>query len=205
MFTGLIKDIGKIIFIEENIEGKILEIETTLASQISIDDSVSVNGVCLTATSKGPQSFRMQAVHTTLGKTNISQLMIDSAVNLELALKYSDRLGGHLVLGHVNDVATVVEISHKGENYHIWYEVPENLLKFIVKEGSIALDGISLTVADLKENRLMVSIIPHTWKETQIHHLKIGSKVNIEVDSNAVMMANYLDHLFLNYMKERKI
>ena len=209
MFTGLIKDIGKVVSIIENLEGKIFEIETNLISQIGIDDSVAVNGVCLTATAVDETKFRMQAVHITLEKTNLEFLQLNSSVNLELALKYSDRLGGHLVLGHVNAVASVVEISHRGDNYNIWYEIPKELLKYIVKEGSIALDGISLTVADIKESQIMVTIIPHTWSETQIHNLKIGSKVNIEVDSNAVMVVNNLEVLFNNYiestLKERKI
>ena len=205
MFTGLIIDLGTIVLIEENLEGKIFEIETSLTKQIGVDDSVAVNGVCLTAIAVTENRFRMQAVHITLEKTNLGFLKLDSTVNLELALKYSDRLGGHLVQGHVNAVANVSEICHSGDNYNIWYEVPQELMKYIVKEGSIALDGISLTVADVLDNSLMVSIIPHTWNETQIHNLKISSKVNIEVDSNAVMMAKYLDSLFENYIKERKL
>jgi riboflavin synthase len=205
MFTGLIKDIGRVVLIEENLEGKIFEIETKLTSQIEIDDSVAVNGVCLTATAVDQNRFRMQAVHITLEKTNLGDLLLGSMVNLELALRYSDRLGGHLVSGHVNGVATVTEITHRGENYNIWYEIPQDLMKFIVKEGSIALDGISLTVADIKDNQLMVTIIPHTWNETQISNVKVGSKVNIEVDSNAIMMAKYLDTLFENYIKAKKI
>jgi riboflavin synthase len=205
MFTGLIKDKGKVVLIEENLEGKIFEIETELTPQIAIDDSVAVNGVCLTATKVSENKFRMQAVHVTLQKTNLEYLQLGSMVNLELALKYSDRLGGHLVQGHVNAVASVVEISNRGENFNVWYEIPQDLMKYIVNEGSIALDGISLTVADIKENWVMVTIIPHTWEQTQIHLLKIGTKVNIEVDSNAVMMAKYLDSLFENYLKQRKI
>lgn len=205
MFTGLIKDIGKIISVEENLEGKVFEIETKLASDIHIDDSVAVNGVCLTATAVFENRFRMQVVHVTLEKTNLKFIQPNSEVNLELALKYSDRLGGHLVLGHVNGVASVVEMNHLGDNYNIWYEIPKDFMKYIVKEGSITLDGISLTIADVKDNLVMVTIIPHTWNETQIHNLKIGSAVNLEVDSNAVMMGKYLDVLFENYMKERKI
>lgn len=207
MFTGLIKDIGRVSLITKNEEGLVFEIETKLASAIAIDDSVAVNGVCLTATAVDEKKFRMQAVHLTLEKTNLGNLIVGSAVNLELALKYSDRLGGHLVQGHVNAVARVSEISHRGENYHLWYEVPKDLLGYIIKEGSIALDGISLTVADIQDSKLMVTIIPHTWNETQIHHLKVGSLVNIEVDSNAVMIAKYvdsqLDRLFANYLLEK--
>jgi riboflavin synthase len=205
MFTGLIKDQGRVVRVTDNLEGKTFEIETKLTHDIKIDDSVAVNGVCLTATAVSEKTFTMQAVHVTLEKTNLGNLQNDSVVNLELALKYSDRLGGHLVLGHVNATAKVVEMSNTGENYNIWYEIPQDLMKYIVKEGSIAFDGISLTVADVKENLVMVTIIPHTWNETQIHNLKIGSTVNVEVDSNAVSMAKYLDVLFENYMKAKNL
>ena len=205
MFTGLIKDQGLVVSVTENLEGKVFEIETHLVPDIAIDDSVAVNGVCLTATAVNEKNFRMQAVHLTLEKTNLGDLKTGSTVNLELALKYSDRLGGHLVQGHVNATATVSDISHRGDNYHLWYKIPADLMKFIVKEGSIALDGISLTVADIKDDCVMVTIIPHTWNETQIHNLKIGSRVNVEVDSNAVMMAKYLDSLFENYIKQKKL
>ncbi len=204
MFTGLIKDMGRVKNVVDNLEGKIFEIETSLIPDIAIDDSVAVNGVCLTATAVNEKTFTMQAVHITLEKTNLGDLQADSIVNLELALKYSDRLGGHLVQGHVNATATLKEISNRGENYNLWYEIPTELMKFIFKEGSIALDGISLTVADIKDNLVMVTIIPHTWNETQIHHQKLGSRVNVEVDSNAEMMAKYLDSMFENYMKQRK-
>lgn len=205
MFTGLIKDQGRVLRVEDNLEGKIFEIETKLASEIAVDDSVAVNGVCLTATSVSEKSFSMQAVHMTLEKTNLGLLGVDSVVNLELALRYSDRLGGHLVLGHVNATAEVVSLENKGENYHIWYRLPEDLKKFVIKEGSIALDGISLTVADIKDNLVMVAIIPHTWNATQIHNLKPGSLVNLEVDSQAVHMAKYLDALFDNYLKQKNL
>jgi riboflavin synthase len=203
MFTGLIKDKGVVISVTENLEGLVFEIETKLMPDINVDDSVAVNGVCLTATAVTEHFFRAQAVHLTLEKTNLSSLKKDSIVNLELALKYSDRLGGHLVQGHVNAVATVTDITHRGENYNLSYEMPVDLMKYIVKEGSIALDGISLTVADISENKVMVTIIPHTWNETQIHLLKKGSFVNVEVDTNAVMMAKYLDGLFANYIREK--
>lgn len=205
MFTGLIKDQGCILRIEENLEGKIFEIETKLAHDIQIDDSVAVNGVCLTATAVSEKSFTMQAVHVTLEKTNLGFLQKNSIVNLELALKYSDRLGGHLVLGHVNGTAEVLSLENRGENYNIWYRIPDELIKFVIKEGSIALDGISLTVADIKDNEVMVTIIPHTWNETQIHFLKKGTLVNVEVDSQAVHMAKYLDVLFENYIKQKKL
>lgn len=205
MFTGLVKDQGRVRLISENLEGKIFEFETKLASEIHIDDSVAVNGVCLTAVSVSTNSFTAQAVHITLEKTNLGHLSPDSIVNLELALKYSDRLGGHLVLGHVNGVAEVLTMENRGENTNIWYRIPDELKKFVIKEGSIALDGISLTVADIKDNLVMVTIIPHTWNGTQIKFLKPGRLVNVEVDSQAVHVAKYLDVLFENYIKQRNV
>ena len=96
-------------------------------------------------------------------------------------------------------------MTHQGDNYNIWYEIPKDLMKYIMPEGSIALDGISLTIADIKNNELMVTIIPHTWHETQIHTLEVGTKVNIEIDSNAMLMGNYLEKLFENYMQMRNL
>lgn len=202
MFTGLVKDRGLIKSITENDEGKSFEIETQLIDQIGIDDSVAVNGVCLTATHLKEKSFLMQAVHVTLEKTNLGILGIGDTVNLELALRYSDRLGGHLVQGHVNGVGEVIEISHKGENYHVWYKLPKNLMKYVLKEGSIALDGISLTIADVKEDSLMVTLIPHTWKETQAQYLKLGSTVNVEVDQMAQMISKYVESFMAQYMEK---
>jgi riboflavin synthase len=202
MFTGLIKDRGVIKSIVQNDEGRSFEIETSLIDQIGIDDSVAVNGVCLTATHLKEKSFLMQAVHVTLEKTNLGSLVAGDTVNLELALRYSDRLGGHLVQGHVNGVAEVIEISHKGENYHVWYKLPKTLMKYVLKEGSIALDGISLTIADVREDALMVTIIPHTWKETQAQFLKLGSTVNVEVDQMAQMISKYVESFMTQYLEK---
>lgn len=190
MFTGIIKDIGTVICITENLEGKVFEFETKLINEISIDDSVSVNGCCLTTTAKKERSFTVQAVKVTLQKTSLAYLEVGSKVNLELALRLSDRLGGHLVQGHVNDIAILKEVSFTGENYHLWFEICDTQMKYIIKEGSIAISGISLTVADISMNKVMVSIIPHTWNHTNLNSLKLGQSVNIEVD----MMAKYLEN-----------
>lgn len=202
MFTGLVKDRGVIKSIVQNDEGRSFEIETSLIDQIGIDDSVAVNGVCLTATQLKEKSFLMQAVHITLEKTNLGGLVAGDEVNLELALRYSDRLGGHLVQGHVNGVALVIEITHKGENYHVWYKLPKPLMKYVLKEGSIALDGISLTIADVREDALMVTIIPHTWNETQAQFLKLGSTVNVEVDQMAQMISKYVESFMAQYLEK---
>lgn len=194
MFTGLIKDLGKITRMTSIEEGMELEIETKLIPEIAIDDSVAVNGVCLTATKLLPSGFCVQAVNLTLEKTSLRNLQVGSLVNLELAMRLSDRLGGHLVQGHVNGVATILKFKSFGENFEIWFQVPVTFKKYIIKEGSIALDGISLTVADVdfegNNSEIMVTVIPHTWNHTQLHTKKMGDIVNLEVD----MMAKYLEN-----------
>jgi len=192
MFTGLIKDIGVIKKITPNQEGKIFEIETkALASEIAIDDSVATNGVCLTATKIEGNVFTVQAVHVTLEKTTLGKLSVGSKVNLELALRAMDRLGGHFVQGHVNGLAKLTHIKKLGNNYEISFSPDKSLFKYMIQEGSIAIDGISLTIARLTDNDFTVSIIPHTFENTILHSKKIGDSVNIEVD----MMAKYLERL----------
>lgn len=201
MFTGLIKDCGTILRASRVAEGVEFEIATKLAKDIAVDDSVAVNGVCLTAVSVAEKSFVVQAVNLTLEKTSLKTIIEGELVNLELALRYSDRLGGHLVQGHVNGVAELISMKNFGDNYELWFRVPAELKKYIIKEGSIALDGISLTIADIKFNEnkseVMVTIIPHTWNHTQLNKKKIGDSVNVEVD----MMAKYLEN-FVKFSKE---
>lgn len=197
MFTGLIKDIGKVIQVKPNAEGKEIVIQTSkLASEIGIDDSVATNGVCLTATKVKGDQFTIQAVHVTLEKTSIGQLKVGSLVNLELALRPMDRLGGHIVQGHVNGLGKIKKIKNLGKNYEIEFSASTPLFKYIIVEGSIALDGISLTIARLTDLSFTVSIIPHTYENTTLHSKKIGDSVNIEVD----MMAKYLEN-FLKFEK----
>lgn len=195
MFTGLIKDLGKVKNMTKIPEGIEFEIETKLIGEISIDDSIAVNGVCLTATKITNNSFFAQAVNVTLEKTSLKSITQSSLVNLELALRYSDRLGGHIVQGHVNGIAEITSLKNFGENFEIWFRVPHENRKYIIKEGSIALDGISLTVADVNfennHSEMMVTIIPHTWNHTQLHTKKVGDIVNLEVD----MMAKYLENI----------
>ncbi|MCO4755080.1 MAG: riboflavin synthase [Bacteriovoracaceae bacterium] len=199
MFTGLIKDIGTIESVKSNSEGKEFVIRAPeLHQDIQIDDSVSTNGVCLTATEIKGETFKIQAVHVTLEKTNIGKLRQGDKVNLELALRPMDRLGGHFVQGHVNGIGAIKNVVQRGKNWEISIEAQKDLFRYIIQEGSIAVDGISLTVARLKEREFTVSIIPHTYENTILHTKKIGDSVNIEVD----MMAKYLEN-FLQYDKRQ--
>ena len=194
MFTGLVKEIGIIKSIKPNSSGKEFIIQSPkLMQEIAIDDSIATNGVCLTATELFEDSFKIQAVHVTLEKSNIGKLKEGDKVNLELALRPMDRLGGHFVQGHVNGTGTFTKILQRGENWEMSLKTSKDLFKYMINEGSIALDGISLTLAKVTETELTVSIIPHTYENTILHTKKIGDTVNIEVD----MMAKYLE----NFMK----
>lgn len=202
MFTGLIKEIGTIKSIRSNAEGKEITISSsTLLPEIMIDDSVAINGCCLTATKINSNSFRVQAIHVTLDKTIIGTLKPGSKVNMELALRAMDRLGGHFVQGHVNGIGEIKNINSRGKNYEVSIEVPSDIKKYLIQEGSIAIDGISLTLAKVDSTNIVsVSIIPHTWDNTILNTKKAGSVVNIEVD----VLAKYIEN-FMNIKKNEKL
>lgn len=197
MFTGLIKDIGTIKSVRVNSEGREFIIDSPkLSSDIKIDDSIATNGVCLTATEIKATCFKVQAVHVTLEKTTIGKLKQGDKVNLELALRPMDRMGGHFVQGHVNGVGKVTHINSRGKNYEVTLQAPKDLYRYMITEGSIAIEGISLTIAKLTSQNFSVSIIPHTWESTILHTKKVGDSINIEVD----MMAKYLEN-FIGFVK----
>ncbi len=192
MFTGLIKCLGTTHSKKINESGIIFGFQApSLTSGLSIGESIAINGVCLTVTSIQEDLFFVQGVHVTVEKTSLSNLVIGSKVNLELPLKANDGLGGHFVQGHVNGLATIQKIEQRGENYECTLEVPESLRKYLILEGSIALDGISLTIARLHKNNITISIIPHTWQETNLQYKNIGDRVNVEVD----VLAKYIEKL----------
>ncbi|MBD3223944.1 MAG: riboflavin synthase [Caldithrix sp.] len=192
MFTGLIETLGRISIFNQLQDGRRVKIQSEVMNpELKPDDSVAVNGVCLTVTKKESNGFWVDAVGETLTKTTLKNLKKGQKVNLERALRLSDRLGGHLVQGHINGIATISAIQKKGENYLLKVMVPEKLLRYIVAEGSIALDGISLTVADLQDNLISLSIIPHTWNHTNLQFKTVGDKVNVEID----IIAKYIEKL----------
>ncbi len=192
MFTGLIEEIGKIQKVEPISGGKKIKIKAVaILNDLKIDDSVAINGICLTATKVDNDGFWADAVGATLEKTSLASVKENLEVNLERALRFNDRLGGHLVQGHVNGLGEITQINKLGENYYLEVSVPEELEKYLIDEGSIAIDGISLTIASLRGNLVGVSVIPHTWKNTNLINRKIGDKVNIETD----MIAKYIEKL----------
>ena len=203
MFTGLIEEIGEIKSIEKGAKyGKITIKATEIMNGIKLGDSVSTNGVCLTVTEFSKSSFSVDVMAETIRSSNLGKLKPGSKVNLERALRLSDRLGGHIVSGHIDGTGTIMNLSNEGNATWVSVETSQDILKYIVHKGSIAIDGISLTVAYVDENIFKVSIIPHTKGETTLVIKKIGDVVNLEND----MMAKYIEKLmkYGNETKEKK-
>jgi riboflavin synthase len=182
MFTGIIHELGTVDAVEGSDEGARLRIRAALASELEAGDSVAVNGACLTATSAGSGAFEADVMHQTLSLTTLGDLDSDSRVNLELPLRPTDRLGGHVVQGHVDGTATVVEVSEDGFAKRLRLELPDELLPYVVERGSIAIEGVSLTVAELAGSVLEVSLIPETLERTTLGSLVPGARVNVECD-----------------------
>lgn len=200
MFTGLIQEVGTILSVTQNTEGKEFIIKApNLIKEIQIDDSVATNGCCLTATQIKGDTFKVQAIHMTLQKTSVGGLKSGDKVNLELSLRPQDRLGGHFVQGHVNAMGTIKQIKTMGENWEIEVSFPQGLRKYMISEGSVCLDGISLTIARLGASSLTVAIIPHTLEKTTLGTKKVGDHLNLEVD----MIAKYIEN-FLRFDKDSR-
>ena len=182
MFTGLIADLGSVAAVERNGAGATLEIRTTLAGELAEGDSIAVNGVCLTATGIDDQGFRAEAMTETLRRSTLEELSEGSTVNLELALRAGERLGGHIVQGHVDGTGTVRAIREEGFARVLEIETDSSLERYLVEKGSVALDGVSLTVSALLEQGFAVSLIPETLKRTNLGGIGEGAQLNIEVD-----------------------
>ena len=191
MFTGLIADVGSVTALERADAGATLWIRTRLADELSEGDSIAVNGVCLTATSVGEGAFQAQAMSETLTRSSLGALRAQGQVNLELPLRVQDRLGGHVVLGHVDGTGTVRAIRDEGFARVLEIEVEPSLRRYLVEKGSVAIDGVSLTVSALPEDGFAVSLIPETLRRTNLGALEEGALVNIEVD----MLAKHLERL----------
>ncbi len=186
MFTGIIEGIGKVSKINKNTTNRsAFQMIVDLGKHskgLKVGQSVALNGVCLSVTkiSKNKCSFEM--IDETIKTTDLGNLKVGGIVNIERSLKAGDRLEGHFVLGHVDGVGIIRKILKKPKEVQIWFEVPKKLSKYVVKKGSIAVDGISLTIVDIKNTLALVSIIPHTIEVTNFRTKKVGDKVNIETD-----------------------
>ncbi len=193
MFTGIIEDIGEVLKIRPRLDVYELEIKSRFADELSIGDSVSVNGACLTVVEKTESTFTVELSAETVARTSFLDLKIGDYVNLERALRASSRLDGHIVTGHVDGVGTVTSIKSTGRAAEIFIRLPEDLIPFVATKGSIAIDGISLTVASREGSIIRISVIPHTFRNTTLSFKKPGSRVNVEVDIIARYVANFLD------------
>ena len=183
MFTGLIEEIGTIEQLQKNRGTLRFTISAKeVVKDLAVDDSVSINGVCLTVIQFSKSNFQVEAVEETLSKTTLGSSKTGSQVNLERSLRFSDRMGGHFVQGHVDAVGEVVAVKRQEGGVLLSIKLPSHLLKYVISEGSVAIDGVSLTIARLKENKITISLIPHTLEKTILANLKAGDGVNIEVD-----------------------
>lgn len=191
MFTGLVQDVGRVEAIETGTDGARLRIATTLGLEIALGDSVAVDGVCLTATDADAGGFDTEAMNQTLSVTSLGGLEAGSPVNLELAMKASDRLGGHIVQGHVDGVGEVASLTQDGFARRLRVALAPELGRYVIERGSIALGGVSLTVAALGEGWAEVSLIPETLERTNLGDTAEGDSVNVECD----IVAKYVERL----------
>lgn len=191
MFTGLVQDLGRIERIARTGDGVRLTVASSLVRELSEGDSVAVGGVCLTATGMHDGTFSAEVMNETLARTALERLEPGSVINLELALRASDRLGGHIVQGHVDAVGTVDVVADDGFARRVEIQAPRDLLRYVVKKGSIAVDGVSLTVAEVTERSFTVSLIPETLERTTLGTAEPGTQVNLEAD----VLAKYVERL----------
>lgn len=191
MFTGLIAELGTVAAVRRDGQGAWLEIRSPLAAELAEGDSVAVDGVCLTATELTPDGFRAQAMHETLQRSSLGELAPGARVNLELALRAQDRLGGHVVQGHVDGTARVRGVREEGFARVLDIEAEPGLLRYLVEKGSVALNGVSLTVSALEEDCFSVALIPETLRRTNLGQAGEGALVNVEVD----VLAKHVERL----------
>jgi riboflavin synthase len=194
VFTGLVQDLGTVTAVDATADGVRLVVRTALAGDIALGDSVAVNGVCLTATRVHDGEFSADVMHETLRRSSLAEVGDGTTVNLELPLRASDRLGGHVVQGHVDGIGTVRDVRDDGFARVVEIAVPPELLRYVVEKGSIAVDGISLTVVEAGEDFLSVSLIPETLERTNLGAAAPGQPVNLEVD----VLAKYVEKLMVH-------
>jgi riboflavin synthase len=194
MFTGLVEERGRVVEAMPHDGGARLRIEAGCAAELAEGDSVLVNGVCLTATEPGRREFGADLSEETLARTSLGGLGADDYVNLELALRPADRLGGHIVQGHVDGVGAVAEVREAGLSREVRFEAPADLLRYVVEKGSVAVDGVSLTVTRVDDGGFEVALIPETLERTTLTDVVPGRRVNLEVD----VIAKYVEKLVKN-------
>ncbi|MDE0133179.1 MAG: riboflavin synthase [bacterium] len=194
MFTGIVAEVGRVMGCEETDRGSRLTIEAPgVTEDLEVGDSVAVNGICLTAVAVEPPGFRVEAVAETLSRTNLGEAVEGSSVNLERPVRLGGRLDGHVVQGHVDGVGVVLGIQPEGDSRRVALSVPEELERYLVYKGSVAVDGVALTVTAVTGGSFEVALIPHTLASTTLGSWKVGNKANIEVD----ILAKYVEKLLV--------
>ena len=191
MFTGLIASLGSVAGVDADDDGAMLDIASALGEQLREGDSVAVDGVCLTATDVRPDGFSAQAMIETLRRSSLGELTPGAHVNLELALRADDRLGGHVVQGHVDATATVADVREEGFSRVLEIDADPRVTRYMVEQGSVAVNGVSLTVSALTDTGFCVSLIPETLARTNLGGLAPGARVNVEVD----ILAKHVERL----------
>ena len=189
MFTGIIEELGKVQAVTNN---KITIQASKVLENTKLGDSIAINGVCLTVVKSGDNYFEADISPETMKVTALNKLQTGSLVNLERALPSNGRFGGHIVSGHIDGTGRGVNIKNEGNFYTIQFELTPELSKYVVKKGSIAINGISLTVADIKKNIISIAVIPHTFENTNLKTIKSGDDVNIETDIIAKYVEKFL-------------
>jgi riboflavin synthase len=192
MFTGIVRELGRVVSAEGDMGGLALVAEAPeSASELAVGDSISINGCCLTAESVEGVRISMHAVPETLARSTLGRLSAGDAVNVEPAVRAGDPLGGHYVQGHVDAVGRVQSVEAEGEGLRVFFEAPDDVLRYCVEKGSIAVDGVSLTVAELGREEFAVALVPHTLEATTLSALAPGQGVNLEAD----VLAKYVERL----------
>ena len=194
MFTGIIEELAKIEHVQELDDFYTVKISSIFSDEIKVGDSIAVNGVCLTATDVSNTSFTVDIIKETLNKSSLRNLNNQSYVNLERSMKVSSRIDGHIVQGHVESTSNIINIESFNNQTNFTIEVDQNYLKYCIKKGSIALDGISLTIAEITDNNITVAIIPYTLENTILKFKEIGDLVNLETD----MFAKYIENILVS-------
>jgi len=210
MFTGIIEDKGKVLRIEYRGQEKRLTIKLpTYLTEVQLGDSININGVCLTVVQKKEQKIELDLSQETLQKTILGELKEGDPVNLERALRLMDRLGGHIVTGHIDGIGVIVEKREEKDFLQLKIRIPESVSRYVVQKGSIAIDGISLTVNEYQGGEIQMTLIPYTIEKTTLMDKKVGDRVNVETDILGKYVEKLLDqgdkksgHVDLSFLKE---
>jgi riboflavin synthase len=194
MFTGIIESLGTVQEIKKDRDNVHITIESLITSELKIDQSVAHNGICMTIVSINKNLYTVTAIAETIKKTNLEQLKLDDKVNLERAMRLGDRLDGHIVQGHVDQVATCIVANETNGSWYYTFEYDDSIGNITIEKGSITVNGVSLTVVDSRKNQFSVAIIPYTYEHTNFNSFEIGTKVNLEFD----LIGKYISKLYSN-------